>query len=147
VTVAHPAADARFAPAAASDSEAVRERYGLPSRFLLTVGSREPRKNLAGVIRAYAALPSELRATCPLVVIGQIWAGPGLDPATDSGIIDLGYVPEADLPVLYAAASVFVFLSVYEGFGLPVLEAMASGTPVVCSNRTSLPEVAGDAAA
>jgi glycosyltransferase involved in cell wall biosynthesis len=129
----------------------VRERYSLPDRFVLSVGSLEPGKNRARLIRACAAL-NGTRFECPLVVAGQpAWAYDG-DYALvrDLGMRDqvrfLGYVPDEDMPALYSSATLLAFPSLHEGFGLPVLEAMACGTPVMTSNVSATAEVAGDAA-
>lgn len=129
----------------------VRARYDLPERFILFVGTIEPRKNLETLWEAYRALRSEGR-TEKLVVVGRKgWLyQPTLARLRDLGLEDevlfSGYVSNSDLPAIYALAKCFVFPSLYEGFGLPPLEAMACGCPVVCSNSSSLPEVCGDAA-
>ncbi|WP_210491591.1 glycosyltransferase family 1 protein [Patulibacter sp. SYSU D01012] len=125
-------------------------RLRLPQRYVLSVGTREPRKNLVRAIAAFAELPADVRAERRLVIVGH----PGWDDAEiDTALRDAGdlvhlagFVDDADLPAVYAAADAFVYVSFHEGFGLPVLEAMAVGTPVVTSNVSSLPEVAGDAA-
>jgi len=129
----------------------VRRRYGLEGPFLLSVGSLEPGKNRERLLQAFARLQARgLKHT--LVVAGQrAWRYEGEAPlARRLGLADsvrfLGHVPQADLPALYSAADLFVFPSLYEGFGLPALEAMACGTPVVASNVSALPEVVGDAA-
>ena len=128
--------------------EAARRRHGLPERYLLYVGTIDRRKDYATLLRALRELPT----AGPLVVAGSIVAGRTDFEATvktlglGERVRVLGYVPRADLPGLYAAAAAFVYPSFYEGFGLPVLEAMACGTPVVTYNVCSLPEVAGDAA-
>ncbi len=137
-----------FAPASDAAMASVRERYALPGPYLLTVGTIEPRKNLPTLFRALRALE---RMEHRLVVVGA----PGWKRSMALAELDLvragdrvrflGRVPEADLPALYSAASLLLFPSLYEGFGIPVLEAMACGTPVVCSNSASLPEVGGDA--
>jgi glycosyltransferase involved in cell wall biosynthesis len=125
----------------------VRSRYALPERFILYVGTIEPRKNLATLFEALKILPlTEVK----LVIVGlRGWLSHetfvrlkrlGLD---DRAILT-GFVPDDDLPALYSLAEVFAYPSFYEGFGLPVLEAMACGTPVVSSNSSSLPEVVGD---
>lgn len=132
----------------------LKEKYGLPSRYILTMGSTEPRKNLVAAVKAYSRFPQKLRQEVGLVVIGRPWRGRAISPflstlplteAEAGGIVLLGYVEDDDLPGLYSAADVFLYPSLYEGFGLPPLEAMACGTPVVCSNTTSLPEVIGEA--
>lgn len=130
---------------------AVRAKYGLPEEFILFVGTIEPRKNLVALLGAYRELRAEGRPE-KLVVVGRKgWLhGPTFSRLRELGlegeVLFLGYVADDDLPAIYSAASVFVFPSLYEGFGLPPLEAMACGTPVVCSNASSLPEVCGDAA-
>jgi glycosyltransferase involved in cell wall biosynthesis len=129
--------------------ESVRRRYGLPSRFLLTAGATDPRKNVASVVQAYRQLPADLREEFGLVVFGKDWHGRSSEAwgsAPQNGVRVIGYVDDEDLPALYTLADAFVFASLYEGFGLPPLEAMRCGTPVVCSSAASLPEVVGDAA-
>lgn len=131
---------------------ALRQRHSLRERYLLFVGTLQPRKNVARILAAYQQLPPALRADVQLVVAGRTgWQTTELVAALRAAgaaghVRWLDYVPQADLRALYQGASAFVFPSLYEGFGLPVLEAFASGIPVVCSNVTSLPEVAGDAA-
>ena len=151
VSVAYPAAADRFKPRDIphSERERLREEYDLPDDFILFVGNIEPRKNLSNLVRAVRTLPTDIRV--PLVVVGQ-------DHVPDPEFKELltadwttelvrrpGYVPDDDLPLLYNLASVFAYPSIYEGFGIPPLEAMQSGTPVVTSDRSSLPEVVGDA--
>ncbi len=129
----------------------VRQHHGLPSNYILFVGSIEERKNLRRLLHACARLwrAGEKR---PLVVVGaRRWKYSAImrtleELGVEEHVIFTGYVPDADLPAIYSGADVFVFPSLYEGFGLPPLEAMACGTPVVCSNAASLPEVVGDAA-
>lgn len=130
----------------------VRERYGLDRPFILMLGTVEPRKNIVRLIRAYDQLRREAGIPHILVIAGkrgwvsdEIYATPGKLGISDD-VKFLDYVAEPDLPALYSAADLFAYPSLYEGFGLPPLEAMACGTPVVCSNTTSLPEVIGDAA-
>ena len=139
-------------PAHAARVDEVRRRLRLPERFVLYLGTLEPRKNLQGLIRGYGMLPAELQKSYPLVLAGM----PGWNQAYfRSELADLrqrkvlhevGYVPQDDVPVLMRAASVFCFPSFYEGFGLPPLEAAACGTPVISSRAASLPEVLGEAA-
>lgn len=122
-----------------------------PGQYLLAVGTLEPRKNLSTVIAAYAQLPDVLRRRYPLVIIGMNGWGMGdlsgsLRQMIGSGEVRLtGYVSQSHLPALYTGARALVYPSLYEGFGLPPLEAMACGTPVIASRRASLPEVVGDA--
>lgn len=122
---------------------------GIEPPYVLALANTEPRKNLRMLLQAYALLPKEL----PLLVLagaGSWGQGPIYELVKEMGLERrvrfTGYVPEATLPDLYAGSRCFVFPSIYEGFGLPVLEAMACSAPVVTSNRTSIPEVAGDAA-
>ena len=130
------------------DPAAVRAKYHLPERFMLYVGTIEPRKNLTTLLEA---LPSAT-PPAPLVIAGKRgWLAERFFAqlkarGRQEQVLLPGYIPDADLPGLYSAARLFVFPSLYEGFGLPVLEAMACGTPVVCSNTSSLPEVAAEAA-
>jgi glycosyltransferase involved in cell wall biosynthesis len=151
ITVVYEAADPRFTPQSAETVGAVRARYGLPPRYLLFVGTIEPRKNLGRVLAAFERLAAE-RFTDALVIVGKrgwlyddFFGRLEKSPAK-SAVIFPGYVPDEDLPAIYAGAQALAFPSEFEGFGLPVLEAMACGAPVVCSNTSSLPEVAGDAA-
>lgn len=123
-------------------------RHGLAAgAYLLVVATQEPRKNLIRLANAYAGLPARLRDRYPLIIVGaRGWLNAELErvlaPLEASGSSRrLGYVSEADLPMIYAGAGGFAFPSLYEGFGLPVLEAMASGVPVLTSNVSSLPEI------
>ena len=133
-----------------SKLEAVRAKYGLPPEYILFVGAVVERKNLRRVLEACTTLWTR-GIGLPLVVVGPTSARSSgiLAAVAASGLADrvlfTDYVPESDLPALYAAASVFVYPSLYEGFGIPVIEAMACGTPVITSNVSSLPEVAGEA--
>ncbi len=131
---------------------AVMTRYGIRREaFVLSGGGAEPRKNIARLIEAFGRAP-RLRETANLVVVGGMDRGAeAIHDAVrrsrlESAVIFPGHVPLEDLRVLYSACAMFVFPSLYEGFGMPPLEAMACGAPVVCSNAASLPEVVGDAA-
>lgn len=124
--------------------DAVRKKYNLPQEFVLTVGGLEPRKNIGKLVDAVISLNKKL-----VIVGGKGWKSEMLQKkirsARDS-IMHIENIDSADLPAIYQSAAVFVFPSLYEGFGLPPLEAMASGCPVICSRTASLPEVCGDAA-
>jgi glycosyltransferase involved in cell wall biosynthesis len=137
----------RWQPPDADALRAARAAYSLPERYLLYVGNVEARKNLQRVIAAYATLPTD---TPPLVIVGpHKWRYSAIVAAAaelGDRLIFTGYVDDAHLPAVYGGALLFLFPSLYEGFGLPVLEAMACGTPVITSTASSLPEVAGDAA-
>lgn len=131
--------------------QAILESYTLDPNYLLFIGTLEPRKNITGIIQAYSQLSDELREQYPLVIAGkkgwfyeEIFARVEELKLTKQ-IKFLGRVPDEHLPALYRQAKVFVFPSFYEGFGLPPLEALASGTPVITSNISSLPEVVGEA--
>jgi alpha-1,3-rhamnosyl/mannosyltransferase len=145
--------DASYRPRPREEIAPVLARHGLAdSAYLLVVATLEPRKNLARLVRAYAALAPALRAQHPLVIAGaRGWLSGELEKAiapleAKGEARRLGYVGEGELPAIYAGAHAFAFPSLYEGFGLPVLEAMASGVPVLTSNVSSLPEIAGDVA-
>jgi alpha-1,3-rhamnosyl/mannosyltransferase len=127
-------------------------RYGLvPGGYALSVGTIEPRKNIERLIRAYAQLPQSLRSSYPLVLVGGAgWNSKHIHEliasySAEGWLRYLKYVPNLDLAAIYSGAHVFACVSHYEGFGLPVLEAMASGIPVLSSDVASLPEVGGDA--
>jgi glycosyltransferase involved in cell wall biosynthesis len=135
-----------------ADAETAREtarRYGLAKPYALYVGSIEPRKNVTTMLDAWLDLPRDVRDEFDLVVVGPWGWGDGTVydrlQAGIEGVRYLGYVPEPDLPALTAAATIFVYVSLYEGFGLPVGQAMAAGVPVVASLASALPEVVGDA--
>jgi glycosyltransferase involved in cell wall biosynthesis len=141
-----------FRPRGESECRPGLARVGLGYRsFVLCAGTLEPRKNLEFVIRTYASMPADFRARRPLVLVGMKgWLMSGLEsvmqPLVASGEVrPLGFVSEEELAVLYASASMLVYPSLYEGFGLPPLEAMTSGTPVIVSDRSTLPEVVGEA--
>ncbi len=140
-------------PRAADEAAQVRQRFGIAREFLLAVGSLQPRKNLERLIRTYARLRREQPDFAPqLVIVGRkLWLAESIFAEVSrqpwaSDVILTGYVGDDDLPALYRTASAFVYPSLFEGFGLPPLEAMACGTPVITSNISSLPEVAGSAA-
>ncbi|MGQ9681129.1 MAG: glycosyltransferase family 4 protein [Anaerolineae bacterium] len=151
ISVVHLGLDPSLKPASMEEQMRVRVRYGLHSPYVLYLGTIQPRKNLARLVQAFARLPSTL-APLDLVLVGSTgWLAEGIQRAIREhgvqGRVRLtGYVPQQDLAPLLSAAVCFVLPSLYEGFGLPVLEAMACGTPVICSEAGSLREAAGDAA-
>ena len=151
ITVIHEAASPRFRPQPPDAVAAVRTRYGLPDRYLLFVGTIEPRKNLSRLLAAFESVRAD-GLSDGLVIVGRrgwlygdFFARLEQSPVRHAVLLP-GYVPDEDLPAVYAGAQALVFPSLYEGFGLPVLEAMACGTPVVASDASSIPEVGGDAA-
>ena len=127
------------------------DKYGLMEPFLLFVGERRPHKNIPGLIKAFQLLCQMTSKHNRLVIAGRPYANYRIPEqmveksSLSDKVIFIDNLPDHDLPALYQAADAVVLLSSYEGFGLPVLEAMASGTPVIASNTTSLPEVVGDA--
>ncbi|HLA10243.1 MAG TPA: glycosyltransferase family 1 protein [Pyrinomonadaceae bacterium] len=148
------APSARFKPSSSSEVEAVKRMYGIEGDYILAVGSIQPRKNLSRLIAAYSRLrTSWSKGKLPqLVLVGKrAWLyHETLRTIANCGVQDsvilTGYVPESQLPALYSGALLFVYPSFFEGFGLPPLEAMKCGTAVIVGDRTSLPEVVGDAA-
>lgn len=143
--------DAVFHPFPEDELTEFRRRKGLPETFILYVGTLEPRKNVASLVRAFALLSERGVSEVPLVIGGgrgwmydEIFAEVERSGQSDQ-VVFPGYIPPEELAQWYAAATVFVYPSLYEGFGLPALEAMACGTPVIVSNTSSLPEVVGDA--
>jgi glycosyltransferase involved in cell wall biosynthesis len=149
VVVTYDACEERFAPPAPAAIEAFRRRAGLPERFILFVSTLEPRKNVPTLLDAYARIAAA--ADAPLIIGGSKgWLYEPIFAKVEAlGLSDrvrfVGFIDGADLPLWYAAATVFTLPSLYEGFGMPLLEAMACGTPVVTTTSSSLPEVVGDA--
>lgn len=154
VRVTHLGVGESFRPRGEEEKESARRRHGLPREYILCVATIEPRKNIRTLLEAYRILRGGGGVVPPLVLAGgdgwrdeaerveEAIASPGLRGA----VRRLRYIGHDELPAIYSAAGIFVFPALYEGFGLPPLEAMACGTPVVCSDASSLPEVAGDAA-
>ncbi len=150
IDVAAPGYDASvFKPLPADTIAVFRQQHDLPECFWLFLGTLEPRKNLPTLLEAYAQLPQSQRL--PLVLAGgKGWQYDAIFAAVErhrlsDEIVLPGYIPAGDLPLWYNSAEVFIYPSVFEGFGLPVLEAMACGTPVIVADTSSLPEVVGEA--
>ena len=161
VVVTPLAADAHFTPQSPESIASVRQRYALPGNYVLYFGSNKPHKNLVRLVEAFGKsqignrklVLSYVEGSEIALVIAGHWDAryPQAKAMVErlalaDRVVFLGPVPEEDLPALYSGATLFVFPSLYEGFGLPVLEAMACGAPVICSNTSSLPEVVEDAA-
>lgn len=154
IDVVYNGVDAGFGPAPQDQVEAFRRRHGLPERYLLHVGTLEPRKNLVRLVQAFHGArqrSQDLQSVKLILVGGKGWDYDVIFQETERlGLQDVvifaGYAPDETLPWWYRAAAGFVYPSLLEGFGLPVLEAMACGAPVITSRVSSLPEVAGDAA-
>jgi glycosyltransferase involved in cell wall biosynthesis len=152
ITVTPLAAERAFRPQPAEAVAALRAKYGLPERYVLYLGSNKPHKNLERLVRAWERLVSESQPEATLLIAGHydprypqaraMVAERGLE----ASVRFMPNVAEAELPALYSGALIFVFPSYYEGFGLPPLEAMACGAPVLCAYASSLPEVVGNAA-
>lgn len=148
--LAYPGVDPAFRDQPEAELRNLRERFKLRD-FILCTGTIEPRKNLVRLVKAYSYLPENLRERYPLLLVGKLgWQHQEVfDTVTKtrmgSFVRHVGYVSDEDLAGLYSAATVFAYPSLYEGFGMPVVEAMAAGTPVVTSNISALPEAAGTA--
>jgi glycosyltransferase involved in cell wall biosynthesis len=143
--------DERFRPVPEDEARAVAARYGLQPPYVLSVGAQQARKNVAALVDAMAHVHKEFPRHRLAIAGPTQWKYSGVDEAIarlayPELVVRLGYVKDDDLPALYSLADVFAFPSLYEGFGLPVLEAMACGTPVVCSDTGALAETAGGAA-
>lgn len=141
--------DPKFVPASADAIQQMRSKFGLTGPYILALGSLEPRKNLSTLLKAWRTI-CDRRPDLTLAIAGgsnlSVFSDHGFDVDALPRVKRLGYVEDAILPALYSGCETFVFPSTYEGFGLPPLEAMACGVPVICSNATALPEVLGDAA-
>ena len=152
VSTIHLGADVRFGAASPGAVRDTLTGHGLTAgRYILSVATAEPRKNLVRLMQAHEALPDGIRKAYPLVLVGpEGWKGGDFATLKQKlerrgEVVSPGYVPDANLPALYAGAALFAYPSLYEGFGLPVLEAMRSGTPVLTSRNTAMAEFGGDA--
>lgn len=153
IRVTYPGVNPRYRPQSEADVAAIREKYSLARPFFLYVGTWAPRKNVLRLIDAFRIFRNEAPTDHELILIGQrpLFERPEVrerlqDPRIAAHVRSLGFVPDEEMPGMYAACQALIFPSLGEGFGLPVIEAMACGTPVLSSNASSLPEVAGDAA-
>ena len=151
ITVVPPSVKSEYHPRTASECAQLKKRLGLPENFILFVGTLEPRKNLQGLLLAYKLLSTELKSQYPLVLSGKKgWLLEDIEqilqPMLDSGeVIWLGYLNSKDLPALYSSATAFTYVSHFEGFGMPIAEAMACGTAVIASDNTAMKEASGGA--
>jgi glycosyltransferase involved in cell wall biosynthesis len=152
IEVAYLGASGDFRPMSGAETQRCCARHGLRhGQYFLAVGTIEPRKNLIQVLRAYQDLPQRVQEQYPLVVVGlKGWKYTSIEkemaPLARNGRVRLlGYLSDEELPQIYAGATALLYTSHYEGFGLPPLEGMASGVPVITSNRSSIPEVVGNA--
>ena len=152
VELVYPGVEPRFCPLPAATTEPVRRRLSLPDHFVLFVSTLEPRKNLVRLLEAFAQVVQTDNSNLHLVIAGRRgWLYEDIFAAIDrlqlhARVQLLDYVHDKDLPALYNLAAAFVYPSIYEGFGIPPLEALACGTPTVVADNSSLPEVVGDAA-
>jgi alpha-1,3-rhamnosyl/mannosyltransferase len=146
IDVIHPGIPHAYFSPDASQVDAARKKYGLRQPYVLFVGTIEPRKNVDLLLDAFESLPATLREHYDLVIAGPSGWASGHTLARLRHVRYLGYVPETLMPGLTAGAAIFAYPSLYEGFGFPVAQAMAAGVPVITSNVSSMPEVAGDAA-
>ena len=151
ISVVPPAVDTTvFKPTPPTDKQ--RKRYHLPDKYIVFVGTLEPRKNVQGLVAAYSTLPESVRSEYALVLAGSKgWLDESIQASIDSfkgpgSIVRTGFVEDADQPAVYSGATLFVYPSFYEGYGMPVVEAMACGVPVITATSSSLPEAAGGAA-
>lgn len=146
ISIIPPSVSDEFKKAATTEElENIRVKHQLPERYILSVGTLEPRKNIKSLLKAYALLPKKLRRAYPLVLVGAKGWG---DVAADiqimvdkKEILVLGYIAQEDIPILYKAADLFVYISLYEGYGMPVAEAMASGVAVITSENSAMSEI------
>jgi alpha-1,3-rhamnosyl/mannosyltransferase len=150
ISVIYPGVPQAFFEITSQEVSRISAKYGLNKPYMLFVGTVEPRKNLDTLLDAYEQLPASLREEFELIAVGPIgWAAGETVRRLRAGVVGvrhLGYVPEGDLPAITGGARIFVYPSLYEGFGFPVAQAMAAGIPIITSAVSSLPEVARDAA-
>ena len=150
IHVVYPSISGRFTPRDAVETDRVLRKYGIPSPYLLSVAAFSKRKNTHRLLQAYASLRKQGRMGSTLALVGSLqhwpdWRRSLEEAEVDDGVVVTGYVSDDDLPALYSGARGFLFPSLYEGFGMPLVEAMSCGTPVLTSDVSSMPEVVGDA--
>jgi len=146
IHIVSPAVDSAFKEGASNEEiQRIRKKYKLPNSYILSVGTLEPRKNIKTLLEAYSSLPKKLKASTPLVLVGAKGWGDvdkNIQLMLDKKeIIVLGYVAQNDMPGLYKGADLFVYISVYEGYGMPVAEAMASKTAIITSENSAMSEL------
>jgi len=151
ITVIYEAASPEFSPTPPRRVAEVKSRYGIPDRYMLALCTIEPRKNLLRLVNALHLLRQNDPSLCLVIVGSAGWLYQDFFSHLEkldepSSVLLSGYVPDQDLSAIISGAAVYVLASLSEGFGLPILEAMACGTPVVCSNTSSMPELGGTAA-
>jgi alpha-1,3-rhamnosyl/mannosyltransferase len=152
ISISYPGVDSRFRPLHPDFLKPKLKKWSLkPAEYILSVGTLEPRKNLGNLFKAYDLLPNGFKKKWPLVVVGMTgWKEKNIIKEMEilirkGNLVPLGYLSDDQLATIYAGAKILVYPSLYEGFGMPPLEAMACGIPVISSNRASLPEVVGQA--
>ncbi|MBI2009623.1 MAG: glycosyltransferase family 4 protein [Candidatus Chisholmbacteria bacterium] len=148
ITVTYPGVSSHFRdPISAKAVAAVRAKYQLHGDYLLFIGTRQPKKNLPRLVEAFNSVTQSLSHSVTLVLAGKTWSQFTTEKTKPlpNGVKDIGFVPDQDLPALIKDSTAFVLPSLYEGFGIPVAEAMTVGTPVIVSNVSSLPEITGRA--
>ncbi|MFN3550201.1 MAG: glycosyltransferase family 4 protein [Endomicrobiia bacterium] len=147
IEVVYLSVDERFVPQTTQKIFEIKNKYGIYKKYILYVGNFSPHKNVKNLIEAYKILQKEIRQDYTLVLIGdrRTVVAKFIEPDKSDNYIVIENVPDDDLAALYSGAELFVFPSLYEGFGLPPLEAMACGCPVISSNTSSMPEILGDA--
>ncbi len=150
ISVIYPSVSEQFLPKSEKEIAVLRKKYGIENKYLLYVGNSNPHKNLVRLIDAYNFLSEDIKEEYSLVLagVGSFFNSQPINFVSGhlpSTVYPLPFISDNDLPTLYSGAAVFIFPSLYEGFGLPPLEAMACGCPVVSSNTSSMPEILGDA--
>ena len=141
IDVIYLSVDEKFKPQPAEKIKEIKKKYGISKNYILYVGNAKPHKNLSRLLSAWQLIDEEIKKDYILVLVG---VGQKFCYKDENTLI-IPFVSEEDLPILYSGVTVFVFPSIYEGFGLPPLEAMACGCPVISSNTSSMPEILGDA--